>query len=53
MRADKELAVDDFLAIKKECEISTSQLEKRLLQFGDKEKGVDELINRASNHPCK
>lgn len=47
MRADKELDADDYLPIKNECESRTNKLKKNYYQLGNKERGVDKLINEA------
>lgn len=47
MRADKEMDLDDFRTLKKECEEKANELELKLMRTDIKEKGVDELINQA------
>lgn len=44
IRADKELDVDDFRTLKKQCEEQANVVEMKLMELGQKERGIDHLI---------
>ena len=44
MRADKEIDLDDFRILKKECDEQANLVELKLMELGQKEHGIDQLI---------
>ena len=44
MRADKEIDLDDFRILKKECDEQANLVELKLMELGQKEHGIDRLI---------